>query len=519
MDFYRNEICNEDGINKKLILTFIAMGVGIFLIGVDVAAINVALPAVEKAFGIKIGTVEWIVNGYILAFAVLMVTCGRLADLYGRRKIFFIGLIIFAIASFVGGLSGNTGLLITARIFQGAGAAFLWPSIVGICYSSVNESQKSYAVGLVIGAVAIGNGAGPLIGGLLTEYLSWRWVLLFNVPLAILVGFITLFVVKEQSSEGEQKGIDLLGILTISLSIVSLLYAIDQSSVWEWSSIKTIGLILLFLVLLILFINIEQKQRTALIPNDVMHNTNFMLKCVVMAAVIPTFFCILLYLPQYLEKFSNFSPLGSGAALAPMLLSFAITSPISGKIYNSLGGKLSIFIGVLLTSIGAFFTAIFGFGGNYFWIIPGLIIVGTGIGISVPSITTAAVGSVKESRVSLAGGIVFMFQLAGAALGLAIITTIFTDVASGDLINSINNAGIQLSEDELSNVKSFILGSGSEKVLEEELGSKLWSSVIKHAVHSYVKGVENGLIVSGIIALFGAVVSLISVKNRDVFQR
>ncbi len=505
--------------SKKLILTFIAMGVGIMVIAVDIAAINVALPAVEKAFEITIGTVEWIVNGYMLAFAVLMVTCGRLADLYGRRKIFFTGLIIFGVASFFGGVSESAGLLITARVFQGAGAAFLWPSIVGICYSSVTEKQKGYAVGLVIGAVAIGNGAGPLIGGLLTEYLSWRWVLFINIPLAITAGLITLFVVPEQTAEGEERGVDFLGILTISLSIVSLLYAIDQSSVWGWGSIKTIGLILLFLVLMILFVTIEQKQSTALIPKDVMHNTNFMLKCIIMASVIPTFFCMLLYLPQFLEKFRNFSPLRSGAALVTMLLSFAITSPISGKIYNSLGGKLSIFIGMILTSVGTFFTAIFGFGSNYFLLLPGLIVLGIGIGISVPSITTAAVGSVKESRASLAGGIVFMFQLAGAALGLAIITTIFTDVTSGDLMNRINSAGIQLSESDLESIKSFILGSGSESTLVSEVGQGIWDNLITHVEHSYIEGVKNGLVVSGIIALFGAVISLISVKNRDVFQR
>ncbi len=500
---------------KKLILTFIAMGIGILVIAVDIAAINVALPAVEKEFELAIGTVEWIVSGYMLAFAVLMITCGRLADLYGRRKIFFIGLIIFGIASFIGGLSENAGLLITARVFQGAGAAFLWPSIVGICYSSVTETQKSYAVGLVIGAVAIGNGAGPLIGGLLTEYLSWRWVLFINLPLAIIAGLITFFVVQEQTIEGEERGIDLLGILTISLSIVSLLYAIDQSSIWGWGSFKTVGFMILSLILLILFVSIEQKQSTALIPKDVMHNNNFMLTCLIMATVIPPFFCILLYLPQFLEKLRNFSPLGSGAALVPMLLSFAIASLISGKIYNSLGGKLSIFIGVILTSIGAFFTAIIGFGDNYFLIVPGLILIGVGIGISVPSITTAAVGLVKESRASLAGGIVFMFQLVGAGLGLAIITTIFTDVALVDLINRINNAEISLSESELSSIKDFMLGSGSENILISGIGEKLWDNLKTHIEHSYVRGVRNGLVVSGIIALLGSGISLISVKNRD----
>lgn len=170
---------------RKLVLTFIAMGIGVLVVAVDIAAINVALPAVEKAFRTDIDTIEWVVNGYVLAFAVLMVTCGRLADTFGRRKIFLLGLSVFGAASLAGALSDSAGVLIGARVIQGVGGALIWPSMLGIIYSSVSEDQKGLAVGLILGAAGIGNAAGPLIGGFLTEFASWRWVLFVNVPLAL----------------------------------------------------------------------------------------------------------------------------------------------------------------------------------------------------------------------------------------------------------------------------------------------------------------------------------------------
>jgi EmrB/QacA subfamily drug resistance transporter len=500
--------------DRKLILTFIAMGIGILVVTVDITAINVALPAIEKAFDVSLGTVEWIVSGYILAFAVLMVTCGRLADMYGRRKIFLLGLVIFGSASLIGGLSQSSGLLITMRIFQGAGGAFLWPTIIGICYASVSDDKKGYAVGLIMGAAGIGNAGGPLVGGVFTEFLSWRWVLFLNVLLAIAAGVITLCVVPEQSTEEEQR-IDYFGIITISIALVSLLYALDQSTIWGWSSVKTIILIIASIVFLFVFVKFEQKQENALIPEDVMNNRGFMVNCLIMATLIPTFFCILLYLPQYLEKFRHYAPLRAGAALVPVLLSYALTSAFSGKLYHSLGPKRSIVIGMLLTAIGTFCIIIFGFGTSYVSMFLASIVSGIGLGIANPSITTAAIGSVKESRASLAGGIVFMFQLSGAALGLAVITTIFIDTAINDFVGRISTVDLTLSATDVGGIKSFMLGSGSEQILKTELGSSTLNKLIPQIRDSYVKGLKMGLGVSGALAFVGAPLALFLQKSRQ----
>ncbi len=499
--------------DRKLILTFIAMGIGILVVTIDITAINVALPAIEKSFDISLEAVEWIINGYILAFSVLLVTCGRLADMYGRRRIFLIGLVIFGATSLIGGLAQSPGLLITMRIIQGAGGAFLWPTILGICYASVSEDQKGYAVGLFMAAAGIGNASGPLVGGVFTEFLSWRWVLFLNVFLTIIAGLITLYVVSEQTTEGEDQRLDYFGIVSITIILVSLLYALDQSTSWGWLSVKTIALIIISIMSLFLFVKLELKLENALIPMDVMKNRGFMVNCLVMATLIPTFFCILLYLPQYLEKFRQYTPLGAGAALVPILLSYALMSPLSGKVYNSLGAKLSIFIGMLLTAIGTFCIIIFGFETSLVSMCLASIVSGIGLGIANPSITTAAIGSVNESRASLAGGIVFMFQLSGAALGLAVITTIFIDTAINDFLGRISHLGFSLSANDIGSIKSFMLGSSSEQILERDVGSSMLNQLIPHIQGSYVEGLKIGLGVSGVLVLFGALLALFYSKK------
>ncbi len=499
---------------RQQILTFIAMGIGVGVIAVDIASINVALPAIEKNFSTTVDTVQWVVNGYALSFGVLMVTCGRLADTFGRKETFLLGLVIFGLASLIGGLSDAASVLIGARVVQGVGAALLWPSMIGIIYSSVSDDQKGFAVGLILGAAGVGNAVGPLVGGVLTEFASWRWVLFVNVPLCVIAGILTYLEVAKQPVEKGTKYVDSLGILTVSISLVSLMYALNMSTTWGWTSYKTISLLVLFAVVMLLFIRIERRTEDALIPGDVMSNLPFMLKATTMFTVIPALFGLLLYMPQYFEKFFGYSPLLSGASLVPMLLTFAIAAPISGKIYNRLGLRYSIFTGMALTLIGTVIIVILGFGGGYYCFLPGLVISGIGFGFAVPSITTAAVGSVRVSRASLAGGIVYMFQLVGGALGLAVVTTIFTDVARSDVARRISSHGLQLSEKHQADILNFILGSGSKQTLITDFGSSQLNELMPHIQHAYVTGLKYGLGFAAVIVCLGAVIAILHIDRK-----
>lgn len=500
---------------RKQILTFIAMGIGVGVIAVDIASINVALPAIEKDFLTTIGVVEWVVNGYALSFGVLMVTCGRLADTFGRRKIFYMGVVVFGLASFMGGLAWSPEILIGARVIQGVGAALLWPAILGIVYSSVSDEQKGLAVGLILGAAGVGNAAGPLIGGGITELLSWRWVLFVNVPLALIAGVLTYFNVEEQIAEKGEKKLDYLGIATISIALVALMYALNQSSTWGWGSYKSISLLIVFIVFILIFIPIERGKYEALIPKDVMQNFPFMINATIMFTVIPAFFTILLYMPQYLEKFKGFSPLSAGAALVPMLLMFAIVAPLSGPIYNRIGAKLSVTVGMLLTGVGTIAIALLSFGDSYFYSMPALVAAGIGLGIAVPSITTAAVGAVRESRTSLAGGIVYMFQLVGGALGLAVVTTIFTDVARKDLMSSLETIGINISDGHMAELMGFVVGSAGKEKLLSDFGQQQFGELLPHIHHAYVTGIKTGLWFAAALALAGALLAVLFVSSHE----
>jgi MFS family permease len=405
-------------------------------------------------------------------------------------------------------------MIIAARVIQGIGGAMLWPCIIGILYSSVSDNQKSLAGGLFMAMAGIGNAVGPLVGGVLTQFASWRWVLFVNVPVCIITGIITYLEVEEQVVEKAKSAVDYIGIFTISVSLVALLYALNVSPSWGWDSYKTISLLIIFVALMALFIVIEIRKEDGLIPKDVMGNFQFMIASTIMFTYIPGFFAILLYVTQYLEKFLNYDPLSAGAVLVPMLVFFSATSAMSSKIYNKLGARLSIFIGVVLSILGVLCVVMFGFGSGFYGLIPGFIICGIGLGFAVPSITTAGVSAVSESRGSLAGGIMYMFQLVGGAFGLAVATTIFTDLAKNDLLRRLHDSSLSLSNTEISEIINFITGSGSSQQILDSLGQQDYNTVFSHIHHAYVTGVSGGLIFTAALSALGAILAMIFVRGR-----
>ncbi|HVO54451.1 MAG TPA: MFS transporter [Solirubrobacterales bacterium] len=403
------------------------MGLAVIVIANDFSAINVALPTIEKDFDTNINTIQWVVNAYALTFGVMIVTGGRLADMFGRRNAFFLGSAIFALMSAVGGAAQTETWLIASRTLMGIGGALMWPAILGMTFAILPEEKAGLAGGIILGAAGLGNAVGPLIGGVLTDLASWRWIFFLNVPVTIFAVVVTWFLVHVEEPESPDHEIDYPGIATLSVGLVSLLVALDQVDDWGWSDPRVVGLLVLCVVMLIAFVPIERRAgKHALVPREVMRNESFTASCVAVLFMSATFFASLLYLPQFMEKQLGYSPLEAGVGILPFLGVFAVVSFIAGPLYDRLGAKLLAVFGALCITIAPFLFSLVGSDSDYSSLIVGMVVLGVGIGCFYPTATTAGVTSVDSSQSSLAGGILYMFQIAGGSIGLGLTTTVFS---------------------------------------------------------------------------------------------
>ncbi|HEY1449671.1 MAG TPA: MFS transporter, partial [Solirubrobacteraceae bacterium] len=473
----------EHALERKTILALVAMGLGVFIIANDFTALAVALPAIEKQFDTDVGTVQWVINAYALTFGVLIVVGGRLADIFGRKRIFVIGAAVFAGFSLLGGTAQDTTWLIACRTLMGIGGALMWPAILGMTFAALPENKAGLAGGLILGAAGIGNAVGPMFGGVLTDALSWRWIFFVNVPIAAFGVLATWFAIHQTEPEAADRRIDYAGVATLSLGLVSLLVALDQVTDWGWGDPRIIVLLALCATLLVSFSFVEQRMgEAALIPRDVIANRDFATACLAVLLMSAVFFASLLYLPQFMQKILGYSPLKSGVGLVPMMGTFALTSFIAGPLYEKLGAKLIVSLGCVCIASGILLLSLISRDSQYAGLVPGMLVVGLGFGLFYSSITTASVTALDASRTGLAGGIVYMFQIAGGSVGLGLNTTIFTSSSKTNLNDHLDKVGAAVTAVQSDLVHGILAGTASgEHVLHQ------FSSGVAHHLSSLVR--------------------------------
>lgn len=429
----------RERLGGSAVLTILALSLGIFTVANDFTALSVAVPRIESDLGTTLNRAQWVVNGYTVVFGVLIVTAGRLADLLGRRRIFLVGAAVFGSFSLLGGLAPNIESLIAARAFMGIGGAMMWPSVIGMIYAIVPASRSGLAGGIVIGVAGLGNSVGPLVGGAFTELLSWRWIFLVNVPIALVAGLVVRRTVPE-SKVATRARVDALGVATLSAAVILILVALDIGSgeATGFASPPVVAMLVLGVALLPVFA-VQQRHRgeDALVPRRVMSRRTFtgaVLSILCMGTVL---FGVLLYVPQYLEKDLGWGPFAAGAALLPLQAVFAAVSFAAGPLYQRVGGRTVLTAGAGCLTGGALLLAALT-GHGYPPLVPGLVLLGTGVGLYFSAVTTAAITSVDADDASLAGGIVYMGNVAGGSVGLGVNTAIV--LAAGGLVAGIRHA-------------------------------------------------------------------------------
>ncbi|WP_299495013.1 MFS transporter [uncultured Shewanella sp.] len=405
----------------------LAMALSVLIIAIDFTAFSVALPTIGEEFQAGINKTQWIINGYSLMFGVLIVTGGRLADRIGRRKTLIIGISIFTAFSVFASLTSSIVGLIVCRILMGVGGALMWPSILGIVFSIIPAHRAGLAGALVIGTAGFGNAMGPMFGGVLTDLLSWRWIFLINVPIAMIVFLFVYKVIENDKPIDKNEPIDYVGVLTLSIALMALLLALDFGIGLGWTDPFILSLFVIFFIAICAFFYIEYKVgQSALIPTDMVHNYPFMAAGVATLMMSAIFFAVLVYLPLFFSETMQYSAMRSGVGLLPVMLTFAVASFFAGALYEKLGAKLILSVGSTCLALGMFLLSSLTMHSSYASMLLGMFILGTGVGLFYATITTASLTSVPEHRASLAGGIIFMFQIAGGSIGLGFNTAIVT---------------------------------------------------------------------------------------------
>jgi len=421
----------DERLSKSTMLGMVAMGVAVLVVANDFTALSVALPAIERDLHSKVTTVQWVINGYAMVFGVLIVTGGRLADMFGRRRVFIAGAAIFALFSVIGGLASDIWLLLACRFLMGIGGAMMWPAILGLTYGLLPASKAGLAGGIILGAAGFGNAVGPLLGGVLTDTVGWRWIFYVNLPVAAAAVAITLLVVPQDAARKDEAKIDYPGTVVLSIGLLALLLALDWALDLGWTAPLIIFLFAVGAVALVAFLFIERRAGDrALVPRNVLQNRAFLAAGMATLLASAIFFAALLYLPQFMSKELGFNAMGSGAGLLPMMGTFMVTSLIAGRLYARLGPKVIVTMGAALLGAGMILLSRISASTTYDQLVFGMVVLGVGVGLFYSSVTTAAITALDPSEASLAGAIVYMFQIAGGSIGVGFNTAIVVSASS-----------------------------------------------------------------------------------------
>ncbi|MFA0811120.1 DHA2 family efflux MFS transporter permease subunit [Microbulbifer epialgicus] len=422
-------------LTKKQILSLTALSFALYFIVNDTTIFPVAIPSIEISFNSDITTTQWLINGYALIFGVLIISCGRIADIFGRRKLFFIGSAIFATFSLICALLSDISSLLVSRALMGVGAAIMWPSILGMIFNVVPRDQSGIAGGLIMTICGVSYAIGPILGGGISDLLGWRWTFLLNPIEAVVACLLCWKFVGVDLVKDVKERIDYAGVITLSISLLCLLLALDRAVDTGFRSPLIITLMTIFLVFLGLFIIVEWRAKeNALIPNDIARNNRFFAACLASLMISVAFYVPIFYIPQYFSKVHGYSAILAGMGLLPILIFSSFASYISGFLYQKLKPKMIVSVGAACIFLGMFMLARLHEEMTILDMIFELILLGIGFGAFYSTITTIAITIVDPSRSSLAAGIFYMSQTVGGALGLGINTTIVAmspDLSSG----------------------------------------------------------------------------------------
>jgi len=421
--------------NPSKWVIFILVAIAQFMVVLDSAITNVALPTIKQQLRFSTANLQWVVTAYALTFGGFLLLGGRAADLFGRKRTLLFGMIGFTTISFLIGVNHSSTMLITLRAIQGLAAAFMSPAALSIVLVTFRDgADRNKALGYWSLVAAGGAAFGLLLGGMLTQYFGWRWNFFINVPIGIIMSALIARIIPEHEREDTQSSLDLPGALLVTSSLILQVYAFSQATTWGWLSGKTIGVLGTAIALLIAFVINETHISKPLMPLSLLRIRNVLGANVIMASVYATLLGSFFLLTLYIQNVMHYSPVLTGVSFLPFPLTIAFMSMRMPKLVARFGFKRFLVMGPIFVAIGMFTFSLLHAGSSYWLgILPGAIITPLGMGMTFMPLIAAATSGVPANQSGIASGLITTSQQMGGALGLSILSGIAASATASSI--------------------------------------------------------------------------------------
>jgi EmrB/QacA subfamily drug resistance transporter len=472
-----------------------AMCFALFMIMLDNTVVNVALPSIQRSLHASTASLEWTVNAYTLSFAVLLVTGGRLGDLFGRRRVFLAGVVVFAASSAAIGFSPSDTWLVGWRAVQGAGAALMMPATLSIITNAFPAAERGRAIGTWAGVSALALAIGPVLGGFLVESVSWQSIFFINLPVAVAAVFVTLFAVRESRDETVARTVDLPGVATLTVGLAALVLALVEGNAWHWGSPREVILYSVAVVGLGAFGAIETRRRVPMVDFRHFRSRTFLGANIVAFIVSFAMLAMFFFLALYMQNIRGYTPLQAGVRFLPSTMMIVLIAPIAGRLADRVGPRPLMTFGLICVSGSLFWQSQLTVSSTYGTLLPGFVLMGIGMAFVMSPMSTAAMNSVEPAKAGVASGILSMSRMVGGTFGVAVL---------GALVATLGRARIDrlLPGVPASDRSALAAGLGSGG------GAPGAPARLVGAGHeAFVYALQNGLRLGAAVALAGALIA------------
>lgn len=408
-------ISKKSGYHWFVVLT---VCIGAFMAALDASIVNIALPALQQQFHIGMNAVEWVSLVYLLTLASLIVTFGRIADMFGRRWMYASGFLVFMISSFLCGVSSGLSALLLWRVFQAVGAAMLQANSVAIITAITPSGDRGKAIGIQASAQGIGLTLGPALGGAIITYLDWRWLFFVNIPIGIFGIILAFLLLPKDKTKSSSRHFDYWGFLFLTPSLIGLIYVLSMGTKQGWTSPLILLCISIAFIGFAAFVREEQRSKAPLVDFTLFRNPSFTYGSITGVLSFTMLYAVLLLTPYFIESILHVTTITSGLILTIIPFGMTLFTPISGMIADKFGIRAPTIIGMSFASTGCMLLACIGGSYTYFLLVTGLFLLGVGMGTFTPPNNSSVMGSAPSSRLGVAGGILNMARTFGMGFGV-----------------------------------------------------------------------------------------------------